>query len=72
MIFLIKYQKFLDNQKLNQRTEWYEKMSICVGDSNIHSCGVYHRNYLKKFHTIQGIIDDLKESLIYEGEELEI
>lgn len=43
-------------------------MSEIIGDTNPNYCGEYHREYLKKFKTIQGIIEHLKMTVLHRQE----
>jgi len=42
-------------------------MSLIIGNSSNETCGMHHRSYLKKYTTIQGIIDNLKLAVYFEN-----
>lgn len=72
MIFLSKYQKVLERKKLSHKKFWYEKMSVCIGESHRFICGENHRIYLKRFDSIQGIIHHLKKALSFDYQQMKV
>lgn len=47
----------------------YERLSDCVENTSTKACGTYHLSYLKKFHSIEDIIQHLIMATIYNEEE---
>lgn len=47
----------------------YERLSDCVENTSTKASGTYHLNYLKKFHSIEGIIQYLIMATIYNEED---
>lgn len=63
-MFLNVFKKNLVRCDPNTKMLLYNKMSDFIGVTSQYMCGIYHRNYLNRFESIENIIQHLKTTIM--------